>query len=292
VWEQANATSTVDGGAKWWAYAHLFTTSCHTETTWNAECSYAAMRQVGIDDSAVRACVVASNATAEACATNPSAAPPGFCTIAPYTNILLQWEMDLAEDQGVWLLPSARVEDVLVVGGMTPRAVLGAICSAFPPAPGPGQTTAPPLCGCLLQPTDAELQACATGANAATAKTPGWAVALAVVGSLSAVASAAALWWVRRTRTELRTEMESYMALAEGPKEGAGDGGVGGEGGAGTPAARGVAVSGGGGWLRSFFTVPGAGVGWQRVGESAAPSFAAPSLEGGSLNNLPPATDM
>jgi hypothetical protein len=287
VWAQANATSAIDGGAQWWAYAHLFTTNCHTEATWTPDCSYAAMRSVGIDDAAARACVAASNASAAACEADPSSPSP-ICALAPYTNMLLQDELDLWADQGGWILPSARVEDVLVVGGMSPRTVLGAICSAFPPAPAAGQVTAPPACGCLLQPTDAALQACAAGAGAPAAKTPGWAIALGVVGALGAVAAGAAIWWVRRTRVEMRAEMEDYMALAGAPKEGAAGGG----GGLGAAAPASTA------WvLPSFFGVPRAGSGgggWQRVpGEGAQPPFAAGGPPGGSLNNLPPAaTDL
>ncbi len=285
VWQQANATAAVDGGAKWWSYAHLFTANCHTDATWTPDCSYAAMRAAGVDDAAVRACVAASNSSAKACAEG-SRAP--ICTVpnAAYTNWLLQAEMDLAADLGVWVLPSARVEDVLVVGGMQPRSVLGAICSAFQPAPGPGQVTAPPVCGCLLQPTDAALQACAAGAGGApAAAAPAWAVALAVVGALGLAAAGAALWWVRRTRVELRAEMEQYMSLAEGPRVGGEEGGRAGAGaGAGARAAGGA--SSGGGWaLPSFLAAPLAGVGstgWTRVPAGV------PAEGGGGLDSLPP----
>jgi hypothetical protein len=235
------------------------------------------MRAVGIDDKTVRDCVLASNATAAACAKSPPSSAP-ICKHAPNTNTLLQAELEAAADQGVWLLPSARVEDVLLVGGMQPRAVLGAICSAFQPVPAQGQLSAPAVCGCLLQPTDAALAACATGAGGASdTKTPGWAVALGVVGVLGAAAAVAALWWVRRTRTEMRAEMEQYIALAGGPKEE----GVG---------RNGVVGGAGGAWsLASMLAVPGSGGGWQRVGTSAPPGISLNVAEGGALSSLPPA---
>ena len=311
VWQQASATAGVDSGAKWWAYAAAFTASCGTPATWTAACSYGAMRSVGIDPTAVQGCVAASNASAARCASTPGC--------AEWTNTLLQGELDLQEEMGVFLLPSARVENVLVTGSMAPRAVLGAICAAFPPPAAAGgappatpQQPVPPVCACQLQPTEEALLACAAGlGGGAEAKTPAWAIALGVLGAAALAASGAALWWVRRTRQEVGELAEQYAALpgsAEGaaarpapaspPQFTAGGGGgwVMKEGGGLMRAGGGGAGSGAGarGWLQSMMAVPaaaggGGGGGWTQVPTEAAEGAGGMEMGGGSLNALPPA---
>lgn len=209
IWNQAQATYASDYGMKWWNYADLFSARCTTPATWSQACSEAQMQAVGIDVSAVRACVLDSNSTVNV-------------QTGDFTNKLLQEQINLRNEMAIAVLPSAVVNDIVLRGGTEPSNVVGAVCSGF------SAGTAPPVCSCLDTPISG-LQACADGlvpVQQGDSGIPGWAgglISVVVIGVVAAIGASAYAHYrtkqdvqVREGRDDVDCMMMVAMVMGSG----------------------------------------------------------------------------
>ena len=126
IWDQASKAGKED---LWWDYVVKFAENCHPETipkaeTYNQACSESVQGKIpGLDVEKTRACVANS--------------------WKGDTNELLEAEIRARMGYKILTLPTVRVNDVTLRGGVTPLNVMNSICAVFLP----GQ--APRMCTCV-----------------------------------------------------------------------------------------------------------------------------------------------
>ena len=115
IWNEYGAQDGI--GVKWWEYVSLFNDRCFNSSTFAAtDCNEDIMERVGIDAENVRRCIRDSGGLE-----------------ANAANALLQKELELQSERGIYRVPTLTVNGYALEGARTTSNVFDAICGAFSP---------------------------------------------------------------------------------------------------------------------------------------------------------------
>mmetsp|Transcript_4315 Transcript_4315/g.7460 ORF Transcript_4315/g.7460 Transcript_4315/m.7460 type:complete len:573 (-) Transcript_4315:1-1719(-) len=102
-------------GMQWWFYVEEFYDRCHTMSKFtNQDCISEAMRRARISEERINQCMTSSGGLD-----------------LDTTNAILETEITARSDKGIFILPTATVNNVPIRGALTTTNIFDAICSGY-----------------------------------------------------------------------------------------------------------------------------------------------------------------